>query len=70
MAATKVKPAFPGRSDAMGYKPGMSKLEYIVTQLTAARITRGPIDRDPEDTYFVDMAMDIIKLCEKAEAND
>lgn len=70
MAKSKIKPAFPGRSSSLGYEPGLTKLEWIVTQLIAARITRGPMNMDTEDTIFVDMAKSIIKQCEDAESKD
>lgn len=70
MAKSKIKPAFPGRSSSLGYEPGLTKLEWIVTQLMAARITQGPVDIDTEDTFLVDMAKCIIKQCENAESKD
>jgi len=32
----KTKPAFPGKEKAMGYQPGLTKLEYVMTHLASA----------------------------------
>lgn len=63
MAKSKTKPAFPGRSNAMGYEPGLSKLEWVVAQL---------MTKDPSNsvTQMVEVAKQIIKACEDAEASD
>jgi hypothetical protein len=63
MAATKIKPAFPGRASAMGYEPGLKKLEYIVTQLMAG-------GEYQNTSAALEMAQKIIVACEKAGAND
>jgi hypothetical protein len=31
----KLKPAFPGRSDAMGYESGLTKVEYFALHIYA-----------------------------------
>lgn len=62
MATNKTKPAFPGRASAMGYEPGLSKLEWIVTQL------RVPGQFTVEECLAI--AKKILEVCAKAEAND
>jgi len=78
MAATKIKPAFPGRASAMGYEPGLTKLEYMVT-LLAANLHLKKIDEDGQVDLFTDeqaiaacvhMAKAIIEACEKAEESN
>lgn len=67
MAKSKTKPAFPGRSNAMGYEPGLSKLEWVVTQLVVAEIGESvTLDLD----IVINTAKQIIKACEAAEASD
>jgi hypothetical protein len=62
----KPKPAFPGRASSLGYEPGMTKLEWIATQILAGGVSKefnvvGPYKAVKE-------AQLLIKICEAAEA--
>lgn len=63
MAKYKIKPAFPGRSSSLGYEQGLTKLEWIVTQLMSA-------NEHMELTLAIKTAKQIIEACEAAEASD
>lgn len=63
----KIKPAFPGRASSLGYEPGLTKLEWIVTQLIA-RESASYVTLDIN--AFVGIAQQIIKACEDAESKD
>lgn len=59
----KIKPAFPGRASSLGYEPGLTKLEWIVTQLMSA-------NEHMELTLAIKTAKQIIEACEDAESKD
>jgi hypothetical protein len=65
MSKSKVKPAFPGRSNSMGYEAGLTKLEWIVTQLVAS----GYPDRVDVDDAIA-LAQTIIENCNNEEKED
>lgn len=69
MSTKKIKPAFPGRASAMGYEPGLTKLEWLTTQLLSGASYNHDIDAD-EVADAVAVAKLIVAACEKAEAND
>jgi hypothetical protein len=60
--AAKIKPAFPGRASSLGYEPGLSKLEWIVTQLMAG----GQLNVE----QAILIANEIIRLTAKAESQN
>ncbi len=64
---TKTKPAFPGRSNAMGYESGLSKLEWLTAQVYQMTATHN-IDNDV--IQAVEVAKAIIKQCEDVEASE
>ena len=64
---SKTKQAFPGRT-GMGYESGMSKLEYITTQLVSGALSNpnnfvGPTFVDS----YIKFAQEIIKKCNVEE---
>ena len=70
MSKSRPRTAFPARTNAMGYQDGLTKLEWIVTQLTAARLSRDIMSRDAfkdGDNYIINLAKDLLKACEDAE---
>lgn len=63
---SKIKQAFPGRT-GMGIESGMSKLEYITTQLVSGYISYNGHVNQSESLLFVEKAKQIITACEAAE---
>ena len=63
------KPSFPGKSNAMGYEPGLTKLEYMALHLLAASIL-------PEFRHgmpyqdAVDLAKDLLQTCEAEQSKE
>ena len=53
----------------MGYEPGLTKLEWLTTQLLSGASYNHDIDAD-EVADAVAVAKLIVAACEKAEAND
>lgn len=65
---TKIKPAFPGRASSLGYEPGLTKLEWIVTQLVTAELSKENVSLELE--IIIENAKQIIKACEAAESKN
>jgi hypothetical protein len=64
MSKKKVAPAFPGRKDAMGYEPGLSKLEWLTATILSAYCSN---TNAMEVSEALEIAKEIVQLCKDAE---